>query len=111
MIKDNAQDILFFIAAIFVYWLLIETGNASTDGALYKTRCISCHNANPSKPGAIGPDIADSSLELITLKTQKREYPKNYKPKRKTRIMPRIILSENQLKDIYNYIAKFKKKK
>lgn len=67
--------------------------------------------SNPTKPGSIGPDIAGSSLELITLKTQKRQYPTGYKPKRKTRIMPQIKLSDNQLKALHQYINSFVKKK
>jgi mono/diheme cytochrome c family protein len=89
----------------------MKTSEASEGSALYKTRCASCHNVNPTKPGSIGPDLAGSSLELITLKTQKRQYPKGYKPKRKTRIMPQIKLSEKQLESLFKYVNSFLGKK
>ena len=89
----------------------MKTSEASEGSALYKTRCASCHNVNPTKPGSIGPDLAGSSLELITLKTQKRQYPVGYKPKRKTRVMPQIKLSERQLKSLHDYISSFSRKK
>jgi mono/diheme cytochrome c family protein len=34
--------------------------------AVYLSNCIACHNPDPNKPGSIGPDVASSSLELIT---------------------------------------------
>lgn len=79
--------------------------------ALYTSKCIKCHNANPTKPGSVGPDIADASLELITVRTQKRGYPTGYTPKRKTKIMPIIKLTEAELKALHSYINSFNKKK
>lgn len=83
----------------------------SQDGkSLYTSKCIKCHNQNPTKPGVIGPDIAGSSLELITLKTQKKQYPSRYTPKRKTKIMPIIKLSDVEIKKLHDYINSFIKK-
>jgi len=101
--------VLFFITLVMIFSM--KTSEASEGSALYKTRCASCHNVNPTKPGSIGPDLAGSSLELITLKTQKRQYPVGYKPKRKTRVMPQIKLSERQLKSLHDYISSFSRKK
>jgi mono/diheme cytochrome c family protein len=101
--------VLLFITLVMIFSM--KTSEASEGAALYKTRCASCHNVNPTKPGSIGPDLTGSSLELITLKTQKRQYPAGYKPKRKTRIMPQIKLSEKQLKSLHEYINSFKRKK
>jgi mono/diheme cytochrome c family protein len=100
------------IRFLFIAILLLSALNAksNTGKSIYLTRCASCHNQNPSKPGSIGPDIVDSSLELLTLKTQKRQYPVGYQPKRKTRIMPQIKLSDNQLNELYQYINSFVKK-
>jgi mono/diheme cytochrome c family protein len=107
MFKHNLEAIILFLAALGISFLLSELGHAKDGGTLYKTRCAACHNVNPTKPGSIGPDIAGSSLELITAKTQRREYPKGYKPKRKTKIMPRVPLSEVQLKSLHEYLKSF----
>lgn len=79
--------------------------------AIYTAKCISCHNANPAKKGSVGPDIADSTLSLLILKTQHRKYPSGYKPKRKTNIMPKIPLKDKELHYLYEYIADFKRNK
>lgn len=106
--------------AIFKLWILLlavvlfvfSSNSQAQDGQrLYKAKCISCHNADPSKKGAVGPDIADSSLKLIKLKTQKKEYPKGYTPKRKTKIMPVFKLDELQIKALHQYISSFNKGK
>lgn len=111
MVKNNIDVLIFFAATMLVALLLSSVSEANSGKAIYQSRCTSCHNTNPTKPGNIGPDIAGSSLELITLKTQKREYPKGYKPKRKTRVMPRIVLNEKQLKELHTYINGFVKGK
>jgi len=54
---------------------------------IYMTRCIACHNADPSQPGAIGPEIIKSSVELIEARVMRGEYPAGYKPKRATKLM------------------------
>ena len=96
---------------ILTILLYMNTLYANPGKSIYLSRCTACHNVDPSKPGKVGPDIAGSSLELITLKTQKREYPLGYIPKRKTKMMPRIPLTQNQLKDLHSYISSFKGKK
>lgn len=75
---------------------------------LYKAKCLSCHNANPTQAGALGPEIAGSSYELIKQKTQNRTYPQGYVPKRKTNIMPKIPLSNEGILGLEEYLGKFK---
>jgi len=75
---------------------------------LYKAKCLSCHNANPTQIGALGPEIAGSSYELIKQKTQNRTYPKGYVSKRKTNIMPKIPLSNEDMLALEEYLGKFK---
>jgi mono/diheme cytochrome c family protein len=111
MIKDNIDVIVLFVASLFMAVLLTDCAKASSGKILYRTKCASCHNINPAYPGSIGPDIAGSSLELIRLKTQERKYPVGYTPKRKTRVMPKIKLNENQIKLLHEYINSFGKKK
>jgi mono/diheme cytochrome c family protein len=96
---------------ILLFTLLSFNSDANEGKIIYANTCAKCHNINPNKSGIIGPDIANSSLELITSKTQKRQYPKNYKPKRKTNVMPIIKLSQKQLESLFKYINNFIKKK
>jgi len=55
---------------------------------VYFSVCISCHNANPKLPGAVGPDVYGSSMELLTHRVLLGKYPEGYKPKRKGQQMP-----------------------
>ena len=56
--------------------------------AVYYANCIPCHNNDPKKQGTIGPQIYGASKELLFKKINYGEYPKNYTPKRSTKIMP-----------------------
>ena len=49
---------------------------------VFQLNCVSCHGGDPTKDGPVGPAIAGSSLELITARVLKTEYPQGYKPKR-----------------------------
>lgn len=102
---------LFFWMSIVLGLALIKNARADEGKTIFLSKCAKCHNVNPTKPGSIGPDIADSSLELVRLKTQNRSYPAGYTPKRKTRVMPIVKLSESQIKAVHSYISSFKKSK
>ena len=77
-------------------------GDHKKGQALYSAKCISCHNSNPKKPGSIGPQIYGSSKELLSNKINLGIYPKNYKPKRSTKMMP---LQPHSVKEIANLYA------
>lgn len=91
--------------------LLISCGKPTSNKGktLYRAECISCHNANPGQPGVLGPDLIGSSFDLIKSKTQNGEYPPGYKPKRKTSMMPKIPLQDDEIKAIQEYIETFRK--
>jgi mono/diheme cytochrome c family protein len=108
MFKNNWDIIVLFVACLAIQ-VLIAFDAESSGKSLYISKCVACHNLNPSKAGAIGPDIANASLELVTLKTQKRKYPVGYKPKRKTNVMPIIKLTQKQISSIHNYLSEFLK--
>ena len=55
---------------------------------VYLSSCIACHNADPSSPGPVGPEIKGSSKELLEAKLLQGKYPPDYKPKRPTSVMP-----------------------
>lgn len=57
---------------------------------VYNAHCISCHNRNPKLPGSLGPEVYGSSKELLTYRLMKAEYPKGYRPKRESSLMPAL---------------------
>jgi len=63
--------------------------------SVYQTNCTACHAPDPTKPGALGPEIAHSSQELVEARVLRVEYPKDYKPKRTSHLMTALP----QLKD------------
>ena len=74
---------------------------------IYTSKCMSCHSKDPSVSGYLGPDIADSNMPLLIMKTQYKKYPKGYKPKRITYVMPRITLKDKEPMNLYEYISSF----
>lgn len=71
--------------------------------AVYVANCVACHNNDPSKDGPIGPAIKGSSKELIEARVLSTSYPRNYKPKRPTKVMPQFPF----LKDDIPYLATY----
>jgi mono/diheme cytochrome c family protein len=55
---------------------------------VYFSNCISCHNRDPKLPGSLGPEIFGSTLELLTARILRAEYPAGYTPKRQSHAMP-----------------------
>lgn len=52
--------------------------------AVYAANCTACHNSDPSRPGALGPDVKGSSRALLEARILRAEYPPGYTPKRRT---------------------------
>jgi len=50
--------------------------------------CIACHNTDPSKEGTIGPAVKGSPEKLLEARLLRSDYPFDYKPKRKSKVMP-----------------------
>lgn len=73
---------------------------------VYLTNCTACHAHDPSKPGPVGPPIAGSSLELLTAKVLRNEYPPGYTPQRDTRAMIPLAHVEPELPALAAYLAK-----
>lgn len=55
---------------------------------VFLAQCIACHNVDPSRPGAVGPEVRGASRELLEAKIVRGTYPPGYTPKRTTRVMP-----------------------
>ena len=71
---------------------------------LYAIHCASCHSPDPSRDGALGPALKGSSLDLIRVKVQRGEYPPGYVPKRATKIMQKLPLSDADLAAIHAFL-------
>jgi cytochrome c553 len=55
---------------------------------VYMSQCTSCHSADPSQAGPVGPPLKGTSRELLETKVLRGAYPPGYKPKRPTQVMP-----------------------
>ena len=71
---------------------------------LYQARCTSCHNANPKIAGSLGPALQGTSLEVLKAKTKEGAYPLDYTPKRKTHLMPKQSLSDEEIQALFGYL-------
>jgi mono/diheme cytochrome c family protein len=73
--------------------------------SVYLANCTACHNLDPRSQGAIGPDIAGSSLELIEGKVLRNEYPPGYTPKRDSRAMVPLPYVEKEIPALAAFLA------
>jgi mono/diheme cytochrome c family protein len=72
---------------------------------IYQMNCLSCHGPDPKKDGPIGPSIAGSSLELITMRVLELKYPVGYKPKRGTSSMVALPHLKNEIPSLFEYLS------
>jgi len=77
--------------------------------SVYLTSCIACHNANPTKAGALGPDVAGSSKELLKSRIVDAKYPAGYKPKKNTKLMVPMPQNKGDIDALYEYLNSFSK--
>ena len=71
---------------------------------VYQSYCISCHNPDPAKAGAVGPDLAGTSLELLEGRVLSLKYPAGYQPKRGTALMAPMPYLKNDLPALYAFL-------
>lgn len=72
--------------------------------AVYQTSCTACHNTDPKKAGAVGPDLWGSSLELVTMRILDTKYPPGYTPKRTTSQMAPLPQLKNDIPALHAYL-------
>ena len=77
---------------------------AARGRTVYQTVCISCHNADPKKPGTLGPDVWGAPLELLNARIMSAGYPPGYKPKRATHVMQAFPQMKEDIPAIYTYL-------
>jgi mono/diheme cytochrome c family protein len=105
------------LAAAFLFACLAQTLSACnkkeasgnpvvTKGkGLFFAHCIACHNANPAVDGTLGPAIKGSSLELLKARVLHGEYPPGYTPKRESRIMQKLPLTEQDVEALHAFLT------
>ena len=76
--------------------------------AIYRQVCISCHNIDPRKQGALATEIAGSELEVIRSMIMTGKTPKGVKPKWPDMKMAPLPNLEDKIPDIYEYLSSFK---
>ena len=82
-----------------------QAGDANRGRGIYLSNCAACHNSSdPSKDGPIGPAIKGSSQALIEARILKAGYPPDYKPKRKTAVMPAQPYLKSTIPDLAAFL-------
>ena len=71
----------------------------------YVANCTACHAMDPTGAGALGPDIAGSSRELIEARVLRAQYPPGYTPKRASVAMVALPHLANRIDDLYAYLS------
>lgn len=96
------QGILAFTLATGI----LAAGNAERGEQIYRANCYTCHGVDPAHDGLLGPTITGSSRALLKIRLEKggRHYPKGYKPKRTTTVMPPQAHLIKNLDDLLAYI-------
>ncbi len=98
------------IAITFLAFTISQYGFAASADlvkkgkAVYSTNCTACHNADPKQDGSLGPAVYKSAKDLIEARVMKGEYPKNYKPKRDTKIMQPLPQLKNDIEALAAYL-------
>ena len=73
--------------------------------SVYILHCTACHNSgDPGKDGTLGPAIKGSSLELLQARILRGEYPAGYTPKRATHIMPKLPLTDDDIRHLHAFL-------
>ena len=105
--------IIFFIVTIFIGCNNKTSSSDQSEGyykgeKVYKAVCISCHNIDPRKTGALAPDIAGSELEVIRSMIMTGKPPKGVKPKWPDMEMAPLPNLKDKIPDLYEYLKAFK---
>ena len=80
------------------------SSNPKKGKIIYFTNCVPCHNNDPTKQGTIGPKIYSASKDLLLTKLNYGEYPKNYTPKRSTKIMPMMPHLHKEISNLHAFL-------
>ena len=102
--------LLFMAACSVQLWTACGKKNPNADPlatrghGLYMAHCIACHSVNPALDGSLGPAIKGSALDLVQARVMRGEYPAGYTPKRQTKIMVKLPLTEEDVAAVHAYL-------
>lgn len=99
---------MFYPVAFYMLFSRSIPTNVTNGRLIYENRCIKCHSVNPTRNGSIGPELFTTPLEVFKTKLKTGTYPKDYVPKRKTKIMPKFPDLTGKEELLYNYVRSFK---
>jgi len=71
---------------------------------VYLGQCVSCHNSDPAKSGAVGPAIKGASEALLEARMLRGTYPPGYEPKRPTKVMQAMPQLAGDLPALAEYL-------
>jgi len=83
------------------------TADTKKGRKVYFVNCVPCHNHNPKKPGSVGPAVYGVSKDVLTKKIVSGKYPENYRPKRKSKIMPSMPHLNKELSNLHAFLNSF----
>jgi len=72
---------------------------------IYLSSCVVCHNPDPTKPGAAGPEVAGASPALLEARVVHASYPPGYTPKRPTKAMVALPHLAPYIDDLAAFLA------
>lgn len=105
--------IILFISAVYVGCDKKESSSNQSEGyyrgeRVYKAVCISCHNRDPRKVGALAPDIAGSELEVIRSMIMTGKPPEGILKKWPEHHMAPLPNLRDKVPDLHEYLKAFK---
>jgi mono/diheme cytochrome c family protein len=113
-VRGSIAPLFFILCLLAMNSLRAEDELLKRGRRLYISNCISCHNKDPNIKGAIGPELMDAPIEVMTSKIMTGGYPnplpKGFTPKRKTKAMRKMPKLEKDIPAIYAWIQSMKKK-
>ena len=105
--------IIIFIGTLYISCNKKTSSSTQSDAyyrgeSVYKTVCISCHNRDPRKVGALAPDIAGSELEVIRSMIMTGKPPEGISKKWPDHTMAPLPKLKDKVPDLYEYLKAFK---
>jgi mono/diheme cytochrome c family protein len=72
---------------------------------VYQAQCTACHHpTDPSRPGAVGPELKGTPRAVLEAKLLHGAYPEGYRPRRPTNVMPPLPQVGPELDALAEYL-------